>query len=222
MIVARCLALVACIGLVPAPAVVQAQPTMADDMVGIWAAEITFAPALRGQLTIVRDGSAWRATIANAKTSFQSSGAAIRFAFPGNRGQFRGRLTEGGHAIAGFWLQPAAGASDPKDPGGAGQAFAAPLILQGAGRGIWRGMVNPLDDRFTLYLKVYRNAEGVLVGAFRNPEMNSNGGASLFRVTREGDALAFSARLGETEPETRLTSTVVSSTRLCRQAVQSS
>jgi len=37
-------------------------------------------------------------------------------------------------------------------------------------------------------LKVLRDDQGALVGAFRNPEFNSNGGAALFRVLHEGDS----------------------------------
>ena len=67
--------------------------------------------------------------------------------------------------------------------------------------------MRPLDERFTLYLKIYRAADGSLAGAFRNPEINSNGGASLFRVTQEGDQVFLTARRGD--KEIRHTATLV-------------
>jgi hypothetical protein len=52
--------------------------------------------------------------------------------------------------------------------------------LQRTERHAWRGAVRPLEERFTLYLKIYRNPGSLLVGAFRNPEMNSNGAPHYF------------------------------------------
>ena len=51
--------------------------------------------------------------------------------------------------------------------------------------------MRPLEDRFNLYLRISRNEEGSLVGAFRNPDLNSTGGASFFFVGREGDTVRF-------------------------------
>ena len=49
-------------------------------------------------------------------------------------------------------------------------------------------------DSFTLYLKIFRGADGALMGAFRNSEQNSYGGAMQFFVSRDGNAQAFRAR----------------------------
>jgi CubicO group peptidase (beta-lactamase class C family) len=62
------------------------------------------------------------------------------------------------------------------------------------GDNAWRGNIVPLDNRFTLYLKIYRDPQGALVGAFRNPEYNFNGGFPLFSVTHDGDKLRFTAK----------------------------
>ena len=196
------IALVACVGLPLAFPIAPAQAESADDpLIGIWASEMTFGPALRGELTVAQTGASWRASMSTAETSFHAAGGAITFVFPDNRGQFRGALTEGGRAITGFWLQPSGATADRPNPPASSQAFATPLVLRRAGPGIWRGTVRPLDERFTLYLKIYRNAEGLLTGAFRNPEINSNGGASLFRVAREGDQVLLTARPYDTQPE---------------------
>jgi CubicO group peptidase (beta-lactamase class C family) len=180
-----------------------------DPLLGIWASETTFGPALQGELTAAREASGWHATIGSAETKFQAAGDRVRFAFPGRLGQFRGSLTGNGREIAGFWLQPIGTTEERPSPVGSRQAFATPLALQRVSPGLWRGTVRPLEQRFSLYLKIYRNAEGLLVGAFRNPDFNSNGGASLFRVAREGDKVLLTARPVETLPEIRHSATLV-------------
>ena len=96
-------------------------------------------------------------------------------------------------AIRGFWIQPAAAMQDREDPGGRGQSFASPLLLARAGDDAGSATWSPLQEGFTLYLKIYRDAEGKLVGAFRNPQYNSNGGASLYEVQRDGERVPFGA-----------------------------
>ncbi len=70
---------------------------------------------------------------------------------------------------------------DPRYPGGASQPFAT--------RKPWP----LLDDRFTLFLRVFRAEDGSLKAAFRNPEQHSTGGAMQFAVTQDGDAVRFTA-----------------------------
>ena len=187
-------------------------PAAADDsLLGIWASETTFGPALHGELTVAREGKSWHATLAGAESRFNVTGDAVRFTFPGDRGKFRGVMTAGGRAISGFWLQPQGTTEERPDPVGSRQSFATPLVLQRAGRDRWHGTVRPLEQRFSLYLKIYRNAEGSLVAAFRNPDFNSNGGASLFRVTQQGETVLLTARPDETLPEIRHSATLVGS-----------
>lgn len=202
MIRAGCLTLAVCVALVAALPRLPGQAPPADDsLVGIWASETRFGPALRGELAVAREGSGWRATLAGSESTFRTVGDGVRFAFPGDLGGFRGTLRAGGRAIEGFWLQPSGETEDRTDPGGSGQPFASPLVLERASRDEWRGTVQPLEDRFTLYLRSFRGDDGSLLGAFRNPEMNARGGASHFRVAREGDTVRFSARPDETLPE---------------------
>lgn len=182
-----------------------------DSLPGVWAAELTLATQARGTLDVARSAGGWRASLAGATATFDVSGDDVRFAFPGRGGAFRGRLVRG--AIDGFWLQPAA-ASAEQDPGGTGQAFSSPLILRPSVRDAWRGEVRPLDDRFTLYLKIFRGDDGALAGAFRNPEANSRGGASQFRVVRDGDRVRFSARPDPEAPEVVHDATLRASDRL--------
>lgn len=166
-----------------------AQP--ADPLLGLWGVHLDFGPELRGELAVRRSGRSWSATIGGARTAFTPVDGEVRFAFAG-RGGFRGRLTRAG--LQGFWLQPRGETEDRRDPGGSGQPFATPLLLRPDGPNRWHGTVVPLDGRFTLWLNIFRAADGALMGAFRNPEMNSNGGASRFNVSLDGDIVRFRLR----------------------------
>lgn len=175
--------------LATAGAPLPAQPAGGDALIGLWAARLDYGPALRGELILSRRGGNWTARIMDRRHDFAAERNVIRFTLPDGSGGFRGRLSDDRRRIDGFWLQPSGGNEDRPDPGASGQAFATPLTLTRAGDD-WRGAVVPLDDRFTLYLKIFRQDDR-LVGAFRNPEMNWNGGASQFTLTRTGDALRF-------------------------------
>jgi len=165
----------------------------ADPLVGLWSYQMRTEPVLHGPLTVTRDGAAWRATIAGRQAYGQAFGAELRFSFRGGLGQFRGRLAADRGALRGYWLQPA-GKRSGGDPGGAGQAFASPVTLAAAGAGAWRGAVTPLANSFTLYLKVFRDTDGTLIAAFRNPEMNATGGRTQFVVSHDGANVRFASR----------------------------
>ena len=184
------------------PPAAVAEPPDAAALIGLWAYRADFGPALRGPLTIRRSGRGWRAAIAGLDAPATLTGDSIRVRF-GTLAGFRGRLAGG--AIRGFWLQPSGATADRRDPGGSGQAFATPVALTRAGANVWRGMVTPLDDHFTLYLSIFRAADGALTGAFRNPELNTNGGASRFLVTRDGDSVRFNLRFEGGEIDHRAT-----------------
>lgn len=187
-------ALCAFLCLVPSRASLTAQPAANEEpLVGLWGVELDYGPAVRGELRLRRHGSRWQASVAGVEQRFAARGREIRFTLPGGSGGFRGRLAPDGRSIDGFWLQPSGETEDRRDPGGSGQPFATPLRLQRSGTNVWSGSVVPLDDRFTLYLKVFRE-DGNLLAAFRNPQMNSNGGASRFNVTRNGSAVRFALR----------------------------
>lgn len=182
----------ACAALLNAPAAAQALTDSVDALEGMWVSETVYSAALSGELIVRRVGDAWQASIAGVYAKSAVDGGAVRLAF-GAHGRFRGALARSG-TIDGFWLRPSGETEDRADPGGSGQPFATPLVLRRVARNEWRGEVAPLDDRFTLYLSIFRDEQGALSAAFRNPEMNARGGASRFEVTREGDAVRFLAR----------------------------
>ncbi|MFL5296728.1 MAG: serine hydrolase domain-containing protein [Phenylobacterium sp.] len=172
-------------------AVQSARAQASDPLIGLWSWKTVSQPRLHGPLTLTRRGAAWAAAIAGKSATGRTKGAALRLRFAGE-GEFRGRI--GPHGPEGFWVQPAGRMNDPNDPGGSGQAFATPLAFRPAGANAWRTDVRPLPSPFTLWLKVFRDADGALVGAFRNPEMNSIGGRTQFLVARDGEAVHFTSR----------------------------
>ena len=178
-----------------------------DPLAGVWSVQLISTAGLRGPLTVTRQRAAWSASLSGTRTDFRAIGNDVRFAF-GSGGSFRGVLTDGGKSIEGFWIQPTGRASDP---GGPRQAFASPLVLNRAGYNSWSGTVVPLDTRITLYLKIFRDIDGSLLAAFRNPEMNSHGNAPQFHVVQNADTVLFTARPDPTQPEIRLSATLAHS-----------
>ena len=175
--------------------VVVAAPTLAagpeEELIGLWGYGTAFGPMLQGPLVLEQRPEGWRAAFGGLETAIKVDGGALSAVFPEKVGKFRGELVGKGEAIEGFWIRPAV-TEDPRYPGGASQAFATPVTLTRAGAKKWSGDVIPLKDRFKLYLSVFRNADGMLLGAFRDPYMNRIGGASRFRVTLDGDKIEFS------------------------------
>jgi hypothetical protein len=173
----------------------RAQPAPAGgamaDVEGVWVSHNELGPKLFGALVIEQGGGVWRASLGRAR----AQGAALDLAFPDGQGRFRGEVVEGGRAIEGWWVQP---------PGLPGQAYATPMRLTRTRPHAWRGEVQPLPQRFTLYLNIASDGEGRWVGAFRNPQFNMNGGASRFFVTRSGDTLSFTTPEGKVVREATL------------------
>lgn len=193
----------------------QTQLTLTNDpLTGIWASQVTLDYVAHGEITVVRDGLNWRANVAGVESRSRVTGKDVHLAFPGNVGRFQGELNVKANTIEGYWVQPTGTNQDPRDPGGLGQSFATPIVLRPTGAKVWRGWLNPLQNRLTLYLRIFPGADDTLLGAFRNPERNSNGGSTQFRVSREGNSISFSARPDPEAGELRLKATLVSSDKL--------
>jgi CubicO group peptidase (beta-lactamase class C family) len=165
---------------VSSPASAQSTPDFsAAPLEGMWRAEVS-QPVPHGELVITRHGDSWSATIGDQHPSVTIHDGELSFALAQGQGSLRGALA--GREIRGVWTQP---------PTLSGQAYATPLTLRASGRDTWRGDVAPLDVRFHLYLRVFRDGDGRWLGAFRNPEANFNGGASRFVVSLSGDTVHF-------------------------------
>ena len=186
-----------------------------EDLInGVWMSETVFGPALSGELTVLREKDHGISKLADARTEFEFKGSDVQFSFGKQLGKFRGTVVENGNEIRGFWLQPSSVTTERPDAVGSRQAFATPVSLKREKSGSWSGTVVPLDERFTLFLKFYRNDEGNLVAAFRNHDFNSTGHASVFQVTQADDQISFSARPDESQPEIRYTAKIASGEHL--------
>jgi CubicO group peptidase (beta-lactamase class C family) len=172
----------------------QAKAQSADDLTGIWRADVAFAPKLGGALIVRRSVGGYSATIGREHATSIVRAGDIRFSF-GREGSFRG--TVHGRLLEGFWIRPSSDMQSLGDPGGSSASYATPVRFEQLSRGVWRANVRPLVSRFTLWLSVFTTADGALTAAFRNPQLNSTGGAPRFEVGRNGESLIFSAKVGD-------------------------
>lgn len=127
------------------------QGAAADSLVGLWGAEATFGPQVRGELVLARGEGGWTARVGGFEAPAQVAGDSVRVSLAGGQGDFRGRFEDGGRSVRGFWIQT---------PGS--YRYATPVTLRRAGDGAWRGTLDPLDDRISLYLNVVRAPDGSL------------------------------------------------------------
>jgi CubicO group peptidase (beta-lactamase class C family) len=163
-------------------------PSASSRILGLWGVTRSFGPEIRGELTIVRDGSAWVASIGGIRTEAQSHADAIDFELPGHLGRFRGRREPSGAGIRGHWVQP---------PGLAtGVAWATPVELRPVGRDAWRGIVTVLDETINLYMDARVDPDGVLRAVFRNPDGYFGNPRMVLSV--HGDRLTFANDKGAT------------------------
>ena len=141
----------------------------------LWVSDTTFGPRARGQLTI--DGSSAR--VSGLTAPVRRSRDSIVAVFPDSQGEFRGILGASG-SIAGFWVQPRGLLSKV--------AYATPVTLRHVSSNKWRGLIDPLDEHFTLYMRMTADS----AATFRVPERNYFGGVPSFSARRAGDRFMVS------------------------------
>jgi CubicO group peptidase (beta-lactamase class C family) len=151
---------------------------------GIWGTSISFGPSIRGDLTILgsRNASTLTARIHGYEVPVTRRGDSLSFTLPGDLGKFRGEIDRSTGNIRGHWVQPVMIVN--------GSSYASPMTLKSIA-GAWRGEVDALEDRFTLFAKIDRAADGRLFAVFRNPERNLRGRAQRFLVSMDGLAVHF-------------------------------
>jgi Beta-lactamase len=157
-------------------------PTQSNALEGIWSAKIVFAGETKEPVEVHRNADHWGAGISKKPLDVQVNDANVRLSFPSHLFAYRGRFSRDRHSIEGFWIVP---------PGEIIGGWAIPLRLSSVGGQTWRGTLQIPPDQFTLYLKIFRDSQGSLIGSFRNPELNLIGGAAQFRVSQEGDIVHF-------------------------------
>jgi len=158
-----------------------------DALVGLWQARRSFGPA-RGPLTLRRGPGGWTAEFQGGAHPVGADRDGLAFALPGDAGAFRGRLAADGRRITGHWTPP------PSVIHGA--RFAVPVVLEADGADRWRGEIAPLDDSFTLYLRVQKRPDGALGAFLRNPERNIGARYEIDRLERDGSAIRLVGRSG--------------------------
>lgn len=159
-----------------------AQTGVPKTLGGIWAFEAELGPAARGPVVLRQLSSGYSAQVGGFETRGIRHGDSIRFELPGHQGAFRGGFSGGSAAIKGFWVQPTGVVS--------GVPYASPLTLLRTTAGVWRGELEPLRDRYDLYLSIARDSGG-WYAAFRNPQRNDRGGSSRFLIRARGDSIRF-------------------------------
>jgi CubicO group peptidase (beta-lactamase class C family) len=139
-----------------------------------------FGPTIRGQLTIDARDSQWCARIAGFRVPLEHNQTEITFRLPGDAGEFRGHLSADSKRIVGQWIQPTPN-----------QRYATPIQLLELSKGVWRGVLTPLDDRLSLYVLIRREADDSITAFIRNPDFNYLGRRS-YHVAMTGEAVALS------------------------------
>ncbi len=167
------------------------------DVVGLWSYRTVFYSGRGEQIDITKRSAHWHAALGRSEAEMAANGNKVDFVFPNDAGTFRGVVDERG--LHGFWIRPAV-VEDPLYPFGEALPYTGPISLKSVGVGHWRARVLPLEDTFTLYLKIFRDADGSLKAAFRNPEQNSHGGVMQFTATQAGDSIRFDAQPDPAKP----------------------
>lgn len=134
----------------------------ADVLVGLWGSEQMFGPTIRGQVTIDARNSQWCAQIAGFLIPVEHTQKGMTFRLPGDVGEFRGHMSADLKRIVGQWIQPALGQ----------QRYVTPIQLTELTKGVWRGILTPLDDRLSLYVLIRREADDSITAFIRNPDFN--------------------------------------------------
>jgi CubicO group peptidase (beta-lactamase class C family) len=164
-----------------------ARPASAQDssLIGLWGGETANRPRIHGELLLERRGDEWTARVAGFEAVGVAARDSLAIAFPAGQGTLRAFDLGRESGPRAYWVQPA----------GDGPAYATPIRLVAAGPDAWRGHVEPLEPRFSLYLAIAADGDS-LRGVFRNPDFNWNGRGSGYRVIQRDGALAFLDRQG--------------------------
>lgn len=158
-----------------------AAPSPSGALAGVWGAEQSLGPLVRGALTIDGRGAQWRASIAGFDVPVQRAGRGVTVVLPDGLGEFRGRL-DGANAVEGDWVQPRGTIN--------GTAYATPVHLTRQSSFVWSGEVTPLEDRISFYVSIQKRPDGSLGAVIINPEYNFFRRRS-YDVVLRGPALVF-------------------------------
>lgn len=166
-------------------------PSPESEIVGLWSARRDFGPHVRGTLLIAREGTRGRAEIAGRSAPVRFEGDRLSFVLSNGEGDFRGRLSKG--RIVGHWIQRTVSNRS---------GWATPVFLESDGPDRWRGTVEPLEDRNTIYMPIRRNEDGTMGTFLRNPERNLGRFLGVERIVIDGRAVKLMGRRSDQAPRT--------------------
>jgi CubicO group peptidase (beta-lactamase class C family) len=169
----------------------------AEELAGLWTAKKRFGPDARGPLILLRSGDAWTADMVGRTLPVNSANGELTFSLP-EGGTFRGKLSKEKGTIPGHWLRPGTpvNGADSATPVGA-----VPVVLKADGPNQWRGVVDPGEDSFTLFLLLQPQPDGSLRAVLRNPEFDVGTQQGVERLTRDGNALKLIGKQREKEQD---------------------
>jgi CubicO group peptidase (beta-lactamase class C family) len=165
----------------PAPPAPREAPL---ELAGLWKAKLRAGPDARGPLVVRREGSAFVADMMGHALPVRADGGALSFELPDGQGSFRGKVR--GDAIRGHWF-PARSLTR-------GAVFVSPVRLAPDGPDRWRGVVEPFDDAYTIYLMTDKRPDGTLGAVVRNPEQNFGIFLDPDRLVRDGAAIKLASK----------------------------
>src|SRR5215471_9124627 len=153
-----------------------------EALAGIWGAELTLGPFVRGELIVDGRSSDWLARIAGFEVVVQREKSGVTFTLPGGNGEFRGNVSSKGKQIAGHWIQRPA--TYPYN-----SRYASAVELSEVSPRVWRGEIHPLDQRYSFFLQIDGSANGALTAFIRNPEANFFRGRTFDVAVKNGSVV---------------------------------
>ncbi|MBC8646069.1 MAG: serine hydrolase [Thermoanaerobaculia bacterium] len=167
-------------------------PSPGAEIAGLWSARRDFGPRVGGTLFIAREAPGGRAEVAGRTASVRFTGDRVSFALADGEGDFRGLVRKG--RIVGHWIQPPTASHR--------YGWATPVLLEPDGPDRWRGMVEPLEDRNTIYMPVRRNEDGTMGAFLRNPERNLGRFLGVEQIEIDGRSVKLLGRRSDQAPRT--------------------
>jgi CubicO group peptidase (beta-lactamase class C family) len=188
-----------CLACLVVPAAANNNAAGPSELVGLWTATKRLGPDARGPIIVEQVGGSWQADFLGNVYPLRLAGHDLLFELPSAKGSFSLPLPKPNAPAVGHWFSPVSPVHD--------NPFAVPVALTPNGPSRWRGLVQPMDDKVTLYLKVDQSADGTLHAFLRNPDRNIGTDFNVDEIQSSGDQLTLLGHhFGESGPHKPLLS----------------
>jgi CubicO group peptidase (beta-lactamase class C family) len=160
-----------------------------DELVGLWKAKKRFGPDARGSVIVHKEGDGYIADMMGQILPVRFVGKEMTFELPDQQGEFWGKLERG--KIIGHWFRFGTLVNDfsIKAP-----TSASPVKLEPDGPNRWRGVADPMQDEFTVFLMIERQQDGTYRALMRNPERDIGNQMGINGIIREGNVVRLTGR----------------------------